>query len=156
MMTSMAAKADLWLQVRPGTDGALALSMIQVLIAENLYDRGFVERWTVGFDQLAAESKKYPPEVAEKITGVSAEKIREAARLYGSIKPGSIDLGNGIDDHTNTSQAIRAISCLIAISGNVDVKGGNLLVPTLTFKDIRRCQKGSAAESIPCLKIIST
>jgi anaerobic selenocysteine-containing dehydrogenase len=136
LLTSMAAKADLWLQIRPGTDGALALSMINVIITENLYDKGFVENWTMGFDRLSAEAKKYPPEVAEKITWVPAEKIRQAARLYATIKPASIDVGNGVDDHTNTSQTVRAISSLIAISGNLDVRGGNIFIPWLNLKDI--------------------
>ena len=136
LLTSLAAKADLWLQIRPGSDGALALSMLHVIISENLYDNEFVERWTIGFDQLSAEAKKYPPELAEKITWVPADKIRQAARLYGTIKPASIDVGNGVDDHTNTSQTVRAISSLMAITGNLDIKGGNVFLPILNLKDI--------------------
>jgi anaerobic selenocysteine-containing dehydrogenase len=80
--TELAEVADVWLQPRPGTDCALLMSMINVIIEEELYDGEFVERWCYGFDKLTERARQYEPEKAEEITWVSAEKIREAARIY--------------------------------------------------------------------------
>ena len=120
--------ADLWLRVRPGTDAALALAMIHILIEENLFDREFVEQWCTGFEHLKVHVKKYTPEMAEDITWIPKEQILEAARLFGGTKPSCIHtrLGTG-SQQINATQTMRAISILLAISGNLDVPGGNLL-----------------------------
>ncbi len=80
--TALAEKADLWLQIRPGADDALALAMLNVVIGEKLYDEPFVTQWTHGFAELAAHVKKFTPEWAEPITWVAADQIRAAARLF--------------------------------------------------------------------------
>jgi anaerobic selenocysteine-containing dehydrogenase len=120
----IAKEADIHAQIRPGTDCALALSMLNVMINEKLYDKDFVENWTVGFDKLAEHVKAYSPEKVEKITWVPADTIREMANMYASNTPGSISLGISMDHCTNGIQAIRAITMLIAITGNLDIPGG--------------------------------
>jgi anaerobic selenocysteine-containing dehydrogenase len=122
-----ASKADLWLQLRPGTDAALALGMLHVIQAEGLYDRMFVERWCFGFDELVTRLKEYPPERVEQITWVPAELIREAARLYATTRPGSITQCLSIDQNADTISTSRSIAMLAAVTGNIDVPGGNLI-----------------------------
>ncbi len=124
--TETAAKADIFVRPRPGSDGALALGMLKVIMDEGLYDKEFVDKWTYGFDKLRELIQRYPPERVEKITGVSAETISEVARLYATTKPACIEVGNGIDQHTNAVQTSRAIAILITLSGNLDQPGGNV------------------------------
>ncbi|MGD9143353.1 MAG: molybdopterin-dependent oxidoreductase, partial [Dehalococcoidia bacterium] len=85
-----AAKADVWVPIRPGTDAALALAMIHVIINENLYDAEFVSRWCYGFDKLVPHVQKYTPEWAEPITGLPAEQIKEIARSYATARSACI------------------------------------------------------------------
>jgi anaerobic selenocysteine-containing dehydrogenase len=122
--TELAKRADLWLQLRPGVDDALALSMLNVVIAENLYDAPFVERWTHGFDALRERVKDFTPEWAAPITWVPADKIRAAARLFATTKPALLDWGCAIEHTPKCIQTIRAISMLPALTANVDVPGG--------------------------------
>ena len=121
----LAKEADIHLQLRPGTDCALLLAMMNVIITEGLHDREFIEKYTVGFDKLADHIKEYTPEKMAEITWVSAERIREAARLFGTIKPASIYQGfNALDQTTAGFQNARAIPIMQAITGNVDIPGG--------------------------------
>jgi len=123
---TIASMADIHLQLRPGTDGALALSMMNVIINEGLYDKEFTEKWTVGFDDLKKLVQEYPPEHAEQITWVPAAKIREAAILYATQKPSQICLSaNSTTHHTNGVQNHRAVILLAAITGNIEIAGGN-------------------------------
>jgi len=92
-----------------------------------LYDAAFVEHWTTGFDKLAEHVKEYAPEKVAGITWVAAETVRAVARMYASAKPACISPRNALDGHTNASCAIRAIDLLMAITGNIDVKGGNVI-----------------------------
>jgi anaerobic selenocysteine-containing dehydrogenase len=124
--TELADRAALWLPVRPGTDHALALGFLHVIVEESLYDRAFVERHTVGFDDLAEHLEDYAPERVEAITWVPAEKIREAARRYAAARPAALQWGNPIEHHRATFDATRALLCLMAVSGNLDVPGGNI------------------------------
>jgi anaerobic selenocysteine-containing dehydrogenase len=193
----MAHKADYWLPIRPGADGAMAMSWMNVIIKENLYDRPFVERWTNAthlidvegmapivesmireggserefviwdkksggpkgakseavepelegtFEILLTDGKRktaktvwtlllerienYPPEKAAELTWVDAETIRNAARLYASCSPGAcINFMQGLEEHVNCTSAMRGICCLMAITGNLDVRGGNVWLP---------------------------
>jgi anaerobic selenocysteine-containing dehydrogenase len=124
--TELAQKAHLWLQVRPGTDHALAMAFLNVIIAEGLYDREFVEKWTYGFDELSAHVRNFTPEKISGITWVSADLIREAARMVGSLHPAAIQWGNPIEQTVHTFDAARAILCLMAVCGSLDVPGGNI------------------------------
>lgn len=129
-VTYMASRCDIHLQLRPGTDGALALAMANVIISENLYDRVFVAEWTHGFDRFAELAAEMPPERAERITGVDAALIREAARLYATSKPASILTSAApVVHHTNGVQNYRAVFCLIGLTGNIDIHGGNMMNP---------------------------
>ena len=119
-------RADIWIQPRPGSDLALALGMINVIINDGLYDETFVNNWTVGFDALKVHIKSYPPEVVEQITWVKDRDIRRAATLYATSHPAIIQLGNAIDHNINNFQTARAVSILRAITGNIGVPGGEI------------------------------
>lgn len=124
--TDMAAKADIWLQPRPGTDGALALGMMNVIINEGLYDKEFVDKWTIGFDQLRERVQEYPLDRVSEITWVPQDKIAAAARLMATNKPTTAGVSLGACMHSNGMQSGRAINCLLAILGVWDVPGGIL------------------------------
>ncbi|MCX6012181.1 MAG: molybdopterin-dependent oxidoreductase, partial [Chloroflexi bacterium] len=117
-------RADIWLKVRPASDLALALGLINVIINENLYDKDFVKDYTVGFDELKTHVQSYSPEKVAKLTWIDADTIRKAARFFVENKPGSIILGNGIEHNINSFQTSRAVSILRAITGNIGVTGG--------------------------------
>jgi anaerobic selenocysteine-containing dehydrogenase len=122
--TATAKIADLWLRPVPGTDAAIALAMIHVFIDEGLYDRPFVERWCHGFDALKTRAAQYPPSRAAELSGVAADDIVRAARMYGD-GPGCFVSGHGIDAFSAGVQTFRAFHALLAISGNLDRVGGN-------------------------------
>lgn len=126
--TETARRADMHLQLRPGTDGALALALIHVIVAEGLYDHAFVKDWTVGFDSLVRLVEAFPPRRGQAITGVPADQIRETARLLARIKPAKIQFSASATVHAaNGVQNHRAIILLPALTGNLDVPGGNML-----------------------------
>jgi anaerobic selenocysteine-containing dehydrogenase len=122
----MVDKSKKWLQIRPGTDNALALAFLNVIIEESLYDKEFVEKWTYGFEELAEHVKQYTPEKTSEITWVPADLIRQTARLYATAKPAVIQWGNPIEHNVNTFDTVRALICLMAITGNLDIPGGNV------------------------------
>ena len=122
--TELARRAEIWLQLRPGTDDALALSILNVIVDERLYDGSFVNEWTYGFAKLAEHVRQFSPAWAEPITWVPAEKIRAAARLFAQTKPAMLEWGCAIEHTPNCIQTVRALSMLPALTGNVDVPGG--------------------------------
>ncbi|MCP4630459.1 MAG: molybdopterin-dependent oxidoreductase [bacterium] len=126
IQNAMTKEADLWIRLRPGTDLALALGMIHVIINENLYDNQFIDTWTVGFDELRQHIQAYTLEKVEEITWVPKEKIRWAAEVYAEAKPGCIPWGNGIETTLNGFQAARAIAILRSITGNLGIPGGDV------------------------------
>ncbi len=208
--TEAAEKADLWLQVHPGTDGALALALLNVMIDEGLYDREFLTHWTDGpflirsdtgdrlkandiksgvdskslvvwdessqavrsynpvtmsfetnnvtpaitgsysvrlaggkqvlcktaFQHLIELVSQYPPEKVEPITGVPADSIRKAARMFATLKPASYFTYNGIEQQTNSSQTNRVICLVYALTGNYDVEGSNRILPRLPVNPV--------------------
>lgn len=143
-----AKKCALWLPVRPGTDAALALAMIHVLIKEEIYDKDFVDKWTTGFNELKMHVLSYTPEWAEAITWIPAGDIVKAARIYATHKPGVIEWGVSVEQSTNSLQTIRAIALLRALTGNIDNPGGDILgmnivraYPTLKDKLPKEMQK---------------
>jgi anaerobic selenocysteine-containing dehydrogenase len=121
----LAKEADIYAQVRPGTDGALALGLLNVIVGEELYNKEFVEKWTVGFGRLREHVTRYSPEIVERITWVPAETTRKIARIYSTSIPATITQGVSLDHCTSGVETSRAISILIAITGNLDVRGGN-------------------------------
>jgi anaerobic selenocysteine-containing dehydrogenase len=126
--TAAAKRADVWLQPRPGTDLALALGVLSVIVDEKLYDQEFVDRWTVGFDRLQSHVREYTPEAVAAITWVPAEKIVAAARLFAGSHPGCLWNGNASEDTYNSTQCARALAIIQAICGNLDVPGGTVHV----------------------------
>lgn len=124
--TPLAARADCWLQIRPGTDAALALGMLHIIIEEQLYDKKFVERWTTGFDGLVQRVKEYSCEEVERITWVPKDIIKSAARAYATSRPACLQWGVGIDQGVNNFQTIRALLILSGITGNIDIPGGDV------------------------------
>ncbi|WP_020657519.1 molybdopterin-containing oxidoreductase family protein [Amycolatopsis benzoatilytica] len=139
----LASKADQWLRVRPGTDAALALSLTHVMIENGWYDKEFVTRWTNAPQQVTAtrqvwdliveECAQFAPEAAEQITGVPADQIVDTARLLWEERPVAFYTWSGLEQQSNSTQTARAISQLYALTGCIDVPGGNVLftpVPT--------------------------
>jgi len=129
--TALVDKSTMWLRIRPGSDLALTLSMINVIINEELYDRSFVENSTIGFAQLKRHVQDYTPQKVSEITWIPEDDIVKAARMFATTKPACIKQGNGIDQGINSFQAARATAILNAITGNMDVPGG-LIRPTPT------------------------
>ncbi len=120
--------SDMWLAIRPGTDTALNMAMINVLIEEDLYDHDFVEKWTFGFDKLKERAKQYTPEKAAEITWIPAEKIREAARFIAKNSPCTFPFGYAIESAgRNSLSNVRSKYMLPALTGNIDIEGGEYL-----------------------------
>jgi anaerobic selenocysteine-containing dehydrogenase len=142
---SLADRADMYIKIRPGTDGALALAMIQVIVNEGLYDSDFIKKHTTGFDSLVPHIQKYTPEWAEKITWVPASDIRKLARLFAKTEGASIYQGTCTQDQTaNGTQNSRAFSVLQIITGNINNPGGWVINPGLPLGNV-----GMAVEEEP-------
>lgn len=126
--TESAAKADLWLPLRPGSDVALALAWLNVIIWEGLYDQQFIENCCIGFNDLAQHVHQYTPEWAAPLTWLDPELIRAGARMYATNKPGNIQWGVAIDQSGKPAgAAMHARALLRAVTGNLDAPGSDLL-----------------------------
>jgi anaerobic selenocysteine-containing dehydrogenase len=125
--TEAAAQSDEVLRIRPGTDAALALAMMHVIIGEELYSRDFVAQHTVGFANLAAHVKDYAPTWAADITGIPVAQIVTLARRYAATRPAMVVIGgSSMHKGANGWQGGRAIACLPALTGNLGLAGGGL------------------------------
>jgi len=124
--TRTAQAADEWIGIRPGTDGALALALMHVIIGEGLHDADYVQRYTVGFEQLAERVAAWTPERAAAITGVPAERIRTLAREYATTQPAAIRVNYGMQRHYGGGMAVRTICCLPALVGAWRRYGGGI------------------------------
>jgi anaerobic selenocysteine-containing dehydrogenase len=125
--THLASISQSHLQIKPGSDGALALGLIHIIIEEGLFDKAFVDNWTLGFKDLKEAVKDYtPPKVAE-LTWLSQEEINHTAWTYATSKPAIIQWGNALEHSINSFQTCRALLCLMAITGNLDSPGGNIM-----------------------------
>ncbi len=123
----LSARADIFIQLRAGTDTALAMAMLDVIIKEELYDKDFVEYWCYGFEQLAERVATMPAEKAAEICEVPVEKIYAAARMYAQGNPSAIMWGLAVDQKTDGMQNSQCIIALQAITGNLDRPGGQLM-----------------------------
>ena len=124
------AKRGTHIPIRPGTDCALALGMLNVIISEDLYDKEFVDKYTIGFDKLKEHVEQYPPEKVERITWVPAADIRRIARIFPTAKSASIVQGVcALDQQINGLQNNRVLSILQTVTGNIDKPGGWVAVP---------------------------
>jgi len=121
---TVAACGARWVPIRPGTDGALALSMLEVIISEELYDEDFAENWCHGFEELSTYVQHFRPEVAEGITRVPAETIRDLARRLANAKGASLLMYTGLEYSNSGAQTARAVHTLFALAGQLDVPGG--------------------------------
>ena len=121
--TALSSRATLWLQLRPGTDAALALAMINVIVNEGLWDKDFVENWTYGFEKLKERVQEYTPERVAKITWLKADDIVKAARLFAIDTPGCIQFGSSLERQANCGQTLRAVICLLGVTGNIERPG---------------------------------
>jgi anaerobic selenocysteine-containing dehydrogenase len=128
--TRTAACADWYIPINPGTDAALALAMMHVIIAENLHDADYVSKYTLGFEQLREKVKEYPPERVAQWTGIAAEDIRKLAREYATVRPSVIRLNYGVQRSEGGGMATRTICMLPCITGGWKEIGGGLQMST--------------------------
>ncbi len=128
--TRTAACADWYLPINPGTDGALALAMMHVIIGEGLHDADYVAKYTLGFDELREKVKAYPPEQAARWTGIAAEDIRKLAREYATNRPSVIRVNYGVQRCPGGGMATRAIAMLPCIIGSLKEVGGGIHLST--------------------------
>jgi anaerobic selenocysteine-containing dehydrogenase len=135
--TKTAAKADLWLQPQPGTDLPLALGMSKVIVEEELYDREFVRDWTVGFDELQEHLAAIDLDEVARITGVPTGRLTRAARMFAENSPAVMKEGNGLDQHANVTQTVRAVCLLPSLMGSLNIEGACQLMPALPFVDVQ-------------------
>jgi anaerobic selenocysteine-containing dehydrogenase len=126
-LTRIAARADIWLPLRPGTDAALAYGMLNVIVHDELYDRDFVANHVYGWKPFVERVSEFPLERVEKITWVPQEKIREAARLFARTKPAAIQWGVAIEQQIDCADNDRLLMFLMGLTGNIDVPGGQML-----------------------------
>ncbi len=129
-----AEKCHVHLAPLPGTDAALALGVMNVLVAEDLLDHDYIARYTLGFEQLVERLRDYPPQRVAQITGLAADDIVALARDYGTIKPAAIRLNYGMQRHAGGGMAMRTAACLPALVGAWrDPAGGALLSSSGTY-----------------------
>ena len=137
--TRTANQSDWHIPLRPGTDGALALGMMHVIISENLIDAEYVEKYTLGYAELKERVAQYPPEKVAQITGVPVSDILTLAREYASSQPSVIRLGVALEKQAGGGQGVRAICCLPALVGAWRHLGGGLRHPNV-IKTIFRAE----------------
>jgi anaerobic selenocysteine-containing dehydrogenase len=128
--TRTAECADWYLPINPGTDAALALGMMHVIIGENLHDPNYVAKYTVGFEQLREKVKEYPPERVAQWTGIAADDVRKLARELATIRPSVIRLNYGVQRSEGGGTATRAVAMLPCILGSWKEIGGGLQLST--------------------------
>lgn len=122
----LAKRADLWLQLRPGTDGALAIGFLKVIIEEGLYDKEFVENYIHGWDAFKERILNYSLDWVETVTWVKRGLIVQAARMYATTKPAALHWGVPTEQTINCTDCTRLLTGLMAITGNLDAPGGNV------------------------------
>jgi len=161
--TRTAECADWYLPINPGTDAALALGMMHVIISENLHDADYVSGYTLGFEQLREKVKDYPPERVAQWTGIAADDIRRLAREYATVRPSAIRLNYGVQRSEGGGMATRAVVMLPCITGSWKEVGGGLqmsLSGAADFKsdalkrpDLMRTSLGREARTINMVEL---
>lgn len=136
----LAAHSEQWIRLRPGTDGAMALGFLNVIINEDLYDHDFVENWTYGFEELSERVQEYTPEKVAEICWCEPQDVIDGARLIATSKPVGLQWGVAIDMQINAVAASCAMSSIMAITGNIDVPGGCVIA-----RNSRKASKAYAA-----------
>jgi anaerobic selenocysteine-containing dehydrogenase len=161
--TRTAACADWYLPINPGTDAALALGLMHVIIGENLHDADYVSQYTLGFEQLREKVKQYPPERVAQWTGIAADDIRKLAREYATVRPSVIRLNYGVQRSERGGMATRAIVMLPCVIGSWKEIGGGLQMSTsggaalntraLKRPDLMRAALGREARTINMVEL---
>lgn len=146
--TSLAKKADIYAQIKPGTDCALALGLINVIVAEGLFDRSFVQDWTIGFEKLVSHIRDYTPRKVSEITWIPEKTIFDIARAYAGGRPATIAQGVSSDPGFNGVQTSRAIAILVGITGNLDIPGGNVYQERLKLASLKVEGQASPGEVV--------
>jgi thiosulfate reductase/polysulfide reductase chain A len=148
--TKEAEMADMWLQIRPGTDVALMLGWIRYIIKNDLYDHQFVENYTVGFEELKGAVEAYTPEKVSEITTIPVNLITESAKMYATTGPAVIPFGLGLDKQgVNSTQCARGRSIIRAITGNIEIPGGDNFSMADGIGEIRDAEYLEINEVIP-------
>jgi anaerobic selenocysteine-containing dehydrogenase len=135
-LTRLAARADIWLQLRPGTDTALALGMLHVIIHEQLYDKEFVENYAHGWEAFVERVSEYPLDKVAGITWVPEAQIRQAARMFATTKPAGIQWGVAIEQQINCADNNRVLMAIMGLTGNIDKPGGQVLFRTPKIRTV--------------------
>ncbi|GAC1616466.1 MAG: molybdopterin oxidoreductase family protein [Ktedonobacteraceae bacterium] len=128
--TLTARSADQHIQPLPGSDAALALAMMHVIVKEELHNRAWIAEHTLGWEHLLERIQKMPPERAAEITGLAVETIVELAHSYATTTPALLRISDGINRHTNGGQTVRTLTCLPAVTGQYGIPGGGLMYST--------------------------
>ncbi len=128
--TRTAALSDRWIGIMPGTDAALALGMMHVIVQEELHDEEYVKKYTIGFDRLRARLEEWPPERVASITGIPPEEIRWLAKEYATAQPSAIRMNYGMQRHQGGGMAVRNIALLPALVGAWRYRGGGVVLST--------------------------
>ena len=147
--TELAVKAKHWLRLTPGTDGALALGMLNVIFEEELYDKKFCGEWVTGLEDVKAAAAEYPPEKAASITGVTKNDIVKAARFFAESNPANMVWGVSVDMNPGCIGTILSLLSLMTVTGNIENPGG-MVLPSDPFGVKRR---GDSISDFPEIKL---
>ncbi len=151
--TLTARSADQHIQPVPGTDAALALSMMYVIVTEGLHDAQWIDQYTLGWEHLLKRILQFPPERAAQITGLAPETIIEIARSYATTTPALLRFSDGINRHTNGGQTVRTLVCLPAITGQYGKLGGGLMYSTSDWlkwdREVLACEHETVCPPAP-------
>jgi anaerobic selenocysteine-containing dehydrogenase len=128
--TKTARSADLHIPIKPATDAALALGMMNVIFSEGLHAEEWLEAHTVGWRELRDRAAEYPVDRVSALTGVDAETIVSLAREYATTKPAMLKLAQAINRHVHGGQSVRALLCLPAVAGQIGIRGGGVFTST--------------------------
>ena len=128
--TKTARSADLYIQIKPATDAALALGMMNVIFNEGLHAEEWLEAHTVGWRELRERAAEYPLDRVSAITGVDTETVRDLAIEYATTKPAMLKMAQAINRHVHGGQSVRALLCLPAVAGQIGIRGGGVFTST--------------------------
>lgn len=132
-LTWLGAHAEYHLQLRPGTDAAVGMGLLNVIISEGLYDHDFVEKWCYGFDELAEACKEWTPERVQEVSWVDADTLVGAARAFATNAPSTATWGVALDQSKASTQGAQCFLALVAICGYLDVPGGVTITKPTSF-----------------------
>lgn len=146
--TPLAGKADIWLQIKPGHDGLLAMAMINEIIRNDWQDHEFIDQYSIGFTELKEVAEKYAIDDIAKDIWLDPTLVREAVALYATTKPACIIDGNGLDMQLDIFQSTRAVAMLRGLTGNIDKPGGDVLAQPIGLRNIQKQDLTAAIEPI--------